>query len=151
MNNDAPTFLLGLPVILVILLWLVLPVVAAVIAPADRRGTFFLITLLFLGPLGVVAAAVAQPRTPLYVQLATREPAPGRMRIVCARCGAESDLPAASTTFECWQCPHRAELKPTAHAAPESTPTRPTRLLDVMSGDIDDVPRRLRELRQQRR
>jgi DNA-directed RNA polymerase subunit RPC12/RpoP len=155
MNNEV-RFLLGVPVILLIpfiLAWVVFLVAAAAVAPADRRGTFTLITL-FFGPLGLIAAAVAQPRTPLYVQLATREPAPGRVRVVCARCGAESDLPEGSTTFECWRCPERSEMKTTpskkrAPTPPTATPTTMTSLRDVMSGDIDDVPRKLRELRQQ--
>lgn len=45
--------------------WLLLfPLVAAWVAPDGRKLTFFWITLFFLGPLGIAAAAIAQPRPP---------------------------------------------------------------------------------------
>lgn len=47
-----------------VFLWVLIAAVAAVVAPYDRRLTFFLITLFFLGPIGIAAAAVAQPRPP---------------------------------------------------------------------------------------
>jgi hypothetical protein len=41
----------------------VFPVVAALVAPSDRRAEFFILTLLFLpGPLGVACASIAQSR-----------------------------------------------------------------------------------------
>ncbi len=43
--------------------WIVIALVAAAVAPDDRRITFFLITLFFLGPIGIAAASIAQPRT----------------------------------------------------------------------------------------
>ena len=61
MSNDTHELelLAGVPVILIVVGW----IAVAIVAPAGRNGTFFIITLLFLGPLGLAAAAVAQPRT----------------------------------------------------------------------------------------
>ena len=56
--------LFGLPFVVLLVAWLIVAGVAALVAPDDRKGTFFLITLFFLGPLGIAAAAIAQPRPP---------------------------------------------------------------------------------------
>ena len=46
-----------------ILLLFVFPTIAALVAPADRRVTFFVLTFFVLpGPLGVACAAIANPR-----------------------------------------------------------------------------------------
>jgi hypothetical protein len=76
--------------------WLALIFVAYFVAPDDRRLTFSLLTALVAGPLGVLAAAVAQPRSrPLTV---------GRSRQVCGVCGAESHIPETAAEYTCWQC-----------------------------------------------
>jgi DNA-directed RNA polymerase subunit RPC12/RpoP len=83
-----------------IVTWLVLAVVASLVAPADRSGTFFWTTLLFLGPLGLMAALIAQPRP----RVQWRPLADGRRRIVCVRCWAEQDVLKTEAEFRCWQC-----------------------------------------------
>jgi len=85
MNNDTDdanlgAFLLGLPLAVIVIGWLIVGIVAAVVAPKDRQGTFLLITLFFLGPLGIAAAAIAQPRVPLDVHVVERPPKQGRIR-----------------------------------------------------------------------
>lgn len=58
----------GVGILVLLAIWLLLfPTVAAVVAPDDRRWTFFWITLFFLGPFGIAAAAIAQPRPPRFV------------------------------------------------------------------------------------
>jgi hypothetical protein len=141
--NDGGAVLLGIPVIVIILVWLGMAALASAVAPADRRGIFFVLTL-FLGPVGVIAAAVAGSRGTSKVS--AQPPAPGRVRVTCPRCGAPSDLPVGSTTFECWRCPERGEI-PKA-VPPPAVPVAPVPFLrDVLMGDIDDVPRKFREWR----
>ncbi|KUI41812.1 hypothetical protein AU198_11650 [Mycobacterium sp. GA-1199] len=63
----------------ILLWWIFIGAVAAFVAPEDRRLTFFLITIFFLGPLGIGFAAVAQSRlvAPLtYVLDAATAPPP---------------------------------------------------------------------------
>ena len=69
-DNTGIGLLFGLPFVVLLLGWLIIAGVAAVVAPDDRKGTFFLITFFFLGPLGIAAAAIAQPRP-------QRRPLPG--------------------------------------------------------------------------
>jgi hypothetical protein len=45
-----------------VLLWVVIAIVAAVVAPDDRPWSFFWCTLLLLGPLGIVLALIAPAR-----------------------------------------------------------------------------------------
>ena len=70
---------------------------ASWIAPLDRHNTVFWLGLL-LGPVGVIGAAVAQPRPGK-----PRAIAEGRKRYRCARCGADSDLHEPKD-FSCWRC-----------------------------------------------
>jgi len=42
--------------------WVICAFAALLVAPSDRHWSFFWCTLLFLGPLGIVAALIAQPR-----------------------------------------------------------------------------------------
>lgn len=49
----------ALPLVVGVVLWMVLAVVAGLVAPEGRRFTFFICTLLFLGPLGLHAALVS--------------------------------------------------------------------------------------------
>lgn len=95
-----------------IVVWGVLGAVAYFVAPYDRRWTFFWLTLLILGPAGVLAAAVASPRDPeFYAEVVAagteeslkRPRAAGRKRYWCSRCGAQSDLQQAKGN-KCWRC-----------------------------------------------
>jgi hypothetical protein len=88
-NVDLVTLLATTPLGLIVFLWLLVAFVAAHVAPDGRKGMFFVIALLFLGPFGIAAAPIAQPRTPLIVTLAARPLAKGRQRHLCPRCGAE--------------------------------------------------------------
>ena len=56
------TAVAALPLIAGALLWLVLSLAAAAVAPSGRRVVFFFCTLLVLGPLGLMAALIANPR-----------------------------------------------------------------------------------------
>jgi hypothetical protein len=62
---DIPQQVTGLLLLAVlILLVLFFPLIAALVAPDGRRGTFFLLTFLLIlpGPFGVACAAIAHPR-----------------------------------------------------------------------------------------
>jgi hypothetical protein len=69
-NNDAPGAIfasLGVATLVVlVLLWLILALIAVAVAPPDRKWTFFWLTFLFFGPVGILAAAIASPRDPAY-------------------------------------------------------------------------------------
>jgi hypothetical protein len=92
--------------------------IAEAVAPLDRTWVFFWLTVLGLGPLGILAAAVAQPRPPADKSrppLDKPQPrviAQGRTRCQCARCGAESDLHDPKG-FACWRCGERSYIKTT--------------------------------------
>ncbi|WP_156661571.1 hypothetical protein [Mycobacterium sp. 852002-51163_SCH5372311] len=49
-------------VVWVLIVWIISALVASAEAPRGRAAEFFVITLLFLGPLGVGFAAIATPR-----------------------------------------------------------------------------------------
>jgi hypothetical protein len=67
MNNDRIGALLAHDYAIgILVVWLLIAVAACIVAP-DRRGTFFVMPLLFLGPLGLAAALIAQPREPRYI------------------------------------------------------------------------------------
>jgi hypothetical protein len=80
------------------------------VAPRDRQTTFFLLGLL-LGPVGVLGAALAQPR-PVADKSKPRAIADGRTRCQCALCGAESDLHDPKG-FTCWRCGERSYINTT--------------------------------------
>ena len=64
---DAADFMVGNIVFLLVLGLVIYGIcggVAAVVAPERRRLRFFLLTLFFLGPLGVGFAAIAPPGVP---------------------------------------------------------------------------------------
>lgn len=78
--NDFGTFInmIGLAGILIaIFFWLFVAFAALQVAPADRPWTFFWMTFLILGPLGLAAALVAQPRQVTPAQTVRREAAAG--------------------------------------------------------------------------
>src|SRR6476619_6704134 len=106
-HSDIGAFVAGLGLgwlIIVLVVWLVNAIVAALVAPADRTMTFFCLTLLILGPVGVLAASVAQSREPLYAAPPARPIAPGRRRFICPRCGAENDVAEPDASYDCWRC-----------------------------------------------
>lgn len=89
-----------------IALWSVTAAAAWMVAPADRRWTFFWITLSILGPLGVLGAAVASPRKPTPCAPMERPAAPNRTRFTCTRCTATTDLIITDPDEDvsCWRC-----------------------------------------------
>ena len=122
MNNDTNgnivAALLATPLAILALLWLVIAIVAAIVAPRGRTSTFFFLTLLLLGPVGVVAASIAQPRDPEYLVPPPRPVAPGRRRFFCPRCGVDNDIPDAVTAYECWRCGEHQNVEHSAAAVP---------------------------------
>ncbi|MFV9634849.1 hypothetical protein [Mycobacterium neumannii] len=96
-----------LPVAIVLLI-ILFPTVAAIVAPRGRQGTFFVLTLLFLpGPFGVAAAAIAQPRE--------GKPPPFTREFWCGRCEARNFVKNEVDTYVCWRCDqaHRVPIKKT--------------------------------------
>jgi hypothetical protein len=94
--NFAPYYGIAL-IVGGVLLLLVFPVVAAIVAPYGRRTTFFVLTLLLLpGPFGVGFAAVASTRP--------APPPPGKRQWFCSRCDAAQNVSAKETEFTCWRC-----------------------------------------------
>ena len=92
------------------------PAVTGIVAPDDRPMMFALLTFFILGPIGVAAAAIAQPRT-------VSEPPPiadGRRRFTCPRCGADNDILARDTSYDCWRCSEHRNVKPPIKPTPET-------------------------------
>ncbi|HXL60963.1 MAG TPA: hypothetical protein VN959_09885 [Mycobacterium sp.] len=88
--------------------------------------TFALLTLFILGPIGVAAAAIAQPR-----EMPEPEPEPerravadGRRRFNCPRCGADNDIPREDTNYDCWRCSEHRNVKPPATATKSAATTK---------------------------
>jgi hypothetical protein len=136
-NGSGALAILGVPLIVILLIWLGTAFVAATVAPADRRQTFFVLTLLLFGPLGIALALIANPRTaPLrYVQLAPRPLAPGRVRQYCPRCGAENDVPVTESGYECWRCSERGIIAADHAIDTRSGPTAAAKQpIDTQSG-----------------
>ena len=48
---------------------------------------------------------------------AKRKVAHARQRFTCPRCGAESDIPNADTSYDCWRCGEHRNVKPKVAAA----------------------------------
>ncbi|WP_029114380.1 hypothetical protein [Mycobacterium sp. URHB0044] len=122
-DNWNPIIFLG-PVLFVLLLivfvWLLPAVVAALIAEnKGRNGVgWFFATFFFLGPFGVGFALIAPhgAMDPLVLPTPApevkRKAAPGRQRFVCPRCGAENDIPEADSSYDCWRCNEHRNVKP---------------------------------------
>jgi DNA-directed RNA polymerase subunit RPC12/RpoP len=109
-HSSGELLILGMPVVVVVLVWLITAVIAGIVAPSDRRGTFFVLTLLLFGPVGIALALIAQPRA----TASPRPLAPGRIRYVCPCCGADADLVPSTTDYQCWRCgeQHRVDHRP---------------------------------------
>jgi DNA-directed RNA polymerase subunit RPC12/RpoP len=124
--GDVFGFFAVMPFIIAIVVWIVCAVVAAVVAPDDRQVTFALITLFILGPIGVAAAAIAQPRGVPPPRPAPKRPvADGRRRFTCPRCSADNDIPQADTSYDCWRCSeHRNVRAPAGAAKSAATPKK---------------------------
>jgi DNA-directed RNA polymerase subunit RPC12/RpoP len=105
-----------LPFILAFLLLLCWALVAGFIAQERDRSFwgFFLATFFVLGPLGVGIALLATrgEMDRLPPSEPKRKVVEGRQRFVCPRCGAESDIPNADTTYNCWRCGEHRKVKP---------------------------------------
>jgi DNA-directed RNA polymerase subunit RPC12/RpoP len=97
-----------LQIIIVAVVWGICAAVAWLIAP-DRNTTFLWVTLLILGPLGVAAALIAQPRETAPPR---RPLAAGRRRFACPRCGTENDIPESDTSYDCWRCSDHRTVRP---------------------------------------
>ena len=66
-NDSSPGIFLVLVMFFVgVLIWFLIAYAAAALAPSDRSWTFFWLTLLLFGPLGIILAVVASPRDPAY-------------------------------------------------------------------------------------
>lgn len=103
---DALLSLGILTILMLLVIWGLCGWIAWIVAPEDRRWTFFWLTFLLFGPLGILAAAVASPRDPGYfvgAVAAKRPRAEGRERYWCSRCGAQSDLFTLKNS-SCWRC-----------------------------------------------
>jgi DNA-directed RNA polymerase subunit RPC12/RpoP len=100
---------------IVVIVWVACAVVAAFVAPDDRTVTFTVITMFILGPIGVAAAAIAQPREVPAPEPPARPErravADGRRRFNCPRCGAENDIPREDTAYDCWRCSEHRKVK----------------------------------------
>jgi DNA-directed RNA polymerase subunit RPC12/RpoP len=94
--------ILGAYIGFIIAIWLFSAIIASGVAPTGRQLEFFFITLLFLGPIGVGFAAVAQPRAPSV---------PGRMHYLCPRCAAAQFLDSSEDSFVCWRCSENALIE----------------------------------------
>jgi DNA-directed RNA polymerase subunit RPC12/RpoP len=103
-----------LELVIILVVWLICAGVAWTLAP-DRYMTFFLVTLLILGPLGVAAALIAQPRDAVPPR---RSVAAGRRRFVCPRCAAENDIPENDESYNCWRCSERRKVEPPKKVTP---------------------------------
>ena len=69
---------------------------ASITSGKNKGGVLGYALGFILGPIGVVVALLLPKDTP---------PAPMGMRAIrCPRCNAEQNVPASSTTNECWQC-----------------------------------------------
>ena len=116
--TDIPLFLAVIIFVVWIGVWIGTAIAASNLAPDDRSSNFFWATLLVLGPLGLAAALIAQPRE----TAPTRRPtASGRRRFICPRCGAENDIPESATSYDCWRC---SEHRTVQAAAKETKPAK---------------------------
>jgi DNA-directed RNA polymerase subunit RPC12/RpoP len=127
MSNDPfsgmPFALAFMMFVFAIGLWIAIAAAAYRVAPRDRSWDFFWATLVVLGPLGIAAALIAQPRDPALAAPPRRPVASGRRRFNCPRCGAENDIPESDRSYDCWRC---SEHRAVQTAKTETTPPKPT-------------------------
>jgi DNA-directed RNA polymerase subunit RPC12/RpoP len=120
----ALAFLGLVPFVVVLFVWFLCAVFAAAIAADRNRSSLgsFCLTFFLLGPLGVAVAVLAtrgeMDRLPPAPE--KRKVAEGRQRFVCPRCGAESDIPNADTSYDCWRCGEHRKVKPKVTTAKKS-------------------------------
>lgn len=114
MSNDS---FADLPIFLVVVIfavwlgvWIGIAVAASNLAPQERDSQFFWATLLVLGPLGLAAALIAQPRDSV-AKVARRPVTSGRRRFTCPRCGADNDIPESDRSYDCWRCTEHRIVK----------------------------------------
>jgi hypothetical protein len=69
--------------------------IAMTVAPPSHRLRWFLLTLFFLGPLGIGFAAIAPVETPAVK---------GTWQFRCERCGTLQNVPHDTKTADCWRC-----------------------------------------------
>jgi hypothetical protein len=105
--NDRIDFVIPdyVPVVAALLVvWWSCAIGAAICAPRGRAIQFAVVSLLFLGPLGVgFAAAAARPYEP---------PTPhGRHTVRCPRCDARQHVLTEDRFFQCWRCWDRYEIE----------------------------------------
>lgn len=87
-----------------VVVWCLCAVAAAICAPRGRSIQFAVVTLLFLGPLGVGFAAVAaRPHEPKAQH--------GRCTVRCPRCDARQHVMSEDKSYECWRCHDRYEIE----------------------------------------
>jgi len=96
--------------------------VAMGIGPRRYGGRLFFSTVL-IGPLSVAVALILKgiedyrpTPPPLPEPKPPRLLAAGRRRMVCPRCGAETDIPDVDTSFDCWRCDEHRVVKPKSAA-----------------------------------
>lgn len=98
-SSGVWAFVIG-NLVIAFFLWLlvfgVLGAIAALVAPRRRRLTFFLLTFLLLGPIGIVAASIANTREPKLP--------PGSRELFCRRCAARNVVDNAADAYVCWRC-----------------------------------------------
>ena len=88
----------------ILIVWGVCGVLAAVIASAKHRSAFgwFLIGVLF-GPLGVLAALIVGDGDPIPK---------GMRKVVCPHCFARQAVDLSASQYECWQCKRSVATTP---------------------------------------
>jgi len=124
--SAALAFLGLLPFAVAFFVWFICAVIAAAIAADRDRSSlgFFCLTFFLLGPLGVAVAVLATrgelDRLPSPGP--KRKVAEGRQRFTCPRCGADSDVPNADTSYDCWRCGEHRKVKAKAAAAKKEGP-----------------------------
>lgn len=80
-------------------------VISGYIAKSKNRDfTTYFVLGLFLGPIGLIAAAAS----PTAVPRAPR----GMVAHTCPRCNVRQNIPATSSVYECWQCKTSTKVKP---------------------------------------
>jgi hypothetical protein len=95
----------------ILVVWLACAVVASVIGPGRYSLRLLVLTLLFLGPLGVATALVlkaiedyAPGAAEAPAQAPAAEPAPEKRVVQCRHCDAKLRIPSDAVKFTCARC-----------------------------------------------